>query len=193
MTMATGETRGAEERIKETFRALLDDSSYERLTVSELCKCSGVSRKTFYRHFKDKEAVLRAIVMDDVALPVKTLMPYVTLGNRDENGKLLLRQIFESIYARKEFYSRAVMQNHINILSDVVRSILTETTLILFRGEEGGYSEKYFYAARYTAGANTAVIKQWIRDGMKIPPEQLTEWVFEFSGSGNAALLNPRM
>lgn len=184
---------GSVEAIMAGFEQMLEHDTFEHISVSALCKTVGVSRKTFYTHFRDKRAVLRRIVERDIADPVTTLMPYFTLANWQDGGKLLVRQIYEALYRHREFYLRAAMVNHIDVLGDVMRETLTETTLAIFRGEGGEYSEKYRYAALFTAGAQVATMEEWFRDGMRIPPEQLVEWVFEFSGSGNAALLDTKM
>lgn len=184
---------GAAEAIMASLEELLDTVPYEKITVTQLCKRAGLSRKAFYSHFDDKDDVLRRIVQRDLSTPVTTLMPYLTLADMEEGGKLLTRHIYESMYQHRDFYMRATMQNHIAILGDVMREVLTDTTLLVFRGENMEPSEKYLYAAEFTSGANVAVMDRWFRDGMVIPPEQLTDWVFEFSGSGNAALLDYKM
>ena len=184
---------GAANVIMAELEKMLDTEPYEKISVSQLCRRAGLSRKAFYSHFKDKDDVLRRIVERDIATPVTTLMPYLTLADLEEGGKLLVRHIYESLYQHRDFYVRATIQNHIAILRDVMREVLTATTVLVFRGDEVEPSEKYLYAAEFTSGANVAIMDRWFREGMVTPPEQLTDWVFEFSGSGNAALLNPRM
>lgn len=181
----------ADERIKGVMRAMLQEKSFDKITVADICERAGVARKTLYAHFRGKEGVLRCIIYDDIAAPIKTLMPFMPLGDAEAGGRMLTRQIYEGIYAHKDFYCRAVVQNHINILGEVIRDVMTDTTLSLFRGEEGDCSEKYLYAAQFTSGAHAAVIKQWLRDGMEVSPKELTDWIFEFSQSGNRVLLDP--
>ncbi|MDE7108180.1 MAG: TetR/AcrR family transcriptional regulator, partial [Clostridiales bacterium] len=37
---------------------LLEKTPFAQITISELCKKAGVARKTFYRNFNDKTAVV---------------------------------------------------------------------------------------------------------------------------------------
>lgn len=188
-----GRSEGTAETIVRGFEQMLEHDTFERISVSVLCKAVGLSRKTFYAHFRDKRDILQRIVEQDIVEPVTTLMPYLSLTNWQEGGKLLVRQIYEALYRHREFYLRAAMVNHIDVLSNVMRETLMETTLTIFRGKEGEYSEKYRYAALFSAGAQVAVMEEWFRSGMRIPPEQLVEWVFDFSRSGNVALLDPKI
>lgn len=43
----------------DAFEELMLEKPYEKITVSEICKRSTVRRGTFYKHFEDKEALLR--------------------------------------------------------------------------------------------------------------------------------------
>lgn len=185
--------RGSAEAIMAAFETMLEKEPLERISVSELCKVAGVARKTFYAHFRDKEDVLRRIVEQDIVDPVTVLMPYLTLAGWDDGGRMLVRQMYEALYGHREFYLHATRVNHIEVLGDIMREVLTDATLMLFRGEDGTSSDKYRYAAQFSAGAQVALIEEWFRDGMRITPEQLSEWFSEFAASGNAALLDRKM
>ena len=49
-------------KISLTLLALLDDNSYDELTISEIAAHSEIARKTFYNNFSTKEDVIRYIV-----------------------------------------------------------------------------------------------------------------------------------
>ena len=49
-------------RLLETFKSLLSERSFEKITVQEICKSAGVKRATFYKHFEDKYAFLKYLV-----------------------------------------------------------------------------------------------------------------------------------
>ncbi len=53
------------EKIKQTARSLFWKHGFSRVTVEEICRESGVSKMTFYKHFRNKnELVMR--LLDDV-------------------------------------------------------------------------------------------------------------------------------
>lgn len=57
------------EHIKKTFLSLYAKNGIDAISVSELCKASGIAKSTFYLYFEDKYAVLESIedkILDDL-------------------------------------------------------------------------------------------------------------------------------
>ncbi len=52
----------SQEHIAEGFYELLREKEYSRITASEICKKSGVSRQTFYSLFSSKENIITFIL-----------------------------------------------------------------------------------------------------------------------------------
>ena len=48
--------------VETVFLKLLNASSYEELTVCEICKQAKIPRKAFYRYFDGKEGLLKALI-----------------------------------------------------------------------------------------------------------------------------------
>ena len=48
--------------LNESFVALLNEKSFDDITVNELCDRAGIRRATFYKHYADKFAFLAAYV-----------------------------------------------------------------------------------------------------------------------------------
>ena len=46
-------TNKSEDKLKRAFFALVEEKHYSRITVTELINKAGVSRTTFYRHYRD--------------------------------------------------------------------------------------------------------------------------------------------
>ena len=83
----TTEKTAAQQRIfeKTLLEATLSEP-YSSISVSQLCTLSGLSRKTFYRLFENKEDVLLALIDH-------TLMDYVNFsGPSDSIGKDILNE-----------------------------------------------------------------------------------------------------
>lgn len=47
--------------IKQTLLEMLKKSTFDKITVSELCKIAGINRGTFYLHYCDLWAVLEEL------------------------------------------------------------------------------------------------------------------------------------
>ncbi len=63
-----------EDRKKEIYAAaerLFSERSYEKVTMSEIATETGMSKKTLYVHFADKEALLKSLVASSYIWPDK--------------------------------------------------------------------------------------------------------------------------
>lgn len=48
--------------LQSSMRELLGQTTWDKITVQSLCQCAGVSRTTFYSHFKDKDDLLDSLL-----------------------------------------------------------------------------------------------------------------------------------
>ncbi len=51
----------AEEAILQAFFTLLEDFSFDQITVSQIIDTANINRSTFYRHYQDKYDILEKI------------------------------------------------------------------------------------------------------------------------------------
>ena len=51
------------ECVVQAFLQLLEEKEYQKITVSEIAKKSGVSRNAIYRNFKSKEMILKIYLL----------------------------------------------------------------------------------------------------------------------------------
>lgn len=165
----------------------------DKITVSDLCKQLGISRKTFYAYFEDKQAILEQIFREDIATPISTLMPLFSSEQESIGGLLLLERVYQGIYENRDFYTHVVTQNSDRIFTHIFQNGLMDLSIDLFRSKHGTCSEKYRYVVRFTAAGQAGIVVQWIRDGFKISPRQLAKWVHEWTESTNSAILNPNL
>jgi AcrR family transcriptional regulator len=67
------------ETLRETFISLVEETGFERSSVSEVCKRAKVNRGTFYLHYADKYAILEECLLDLVSIPEAELKARETL------------------------------------------------------------------------------------------------------------------
>ncbi|KAB1658015.1 TetR/AcrR family transcriptional regulator [Pseudoclavibacter chungangensis] len=88
--------------------ALDSDEGIDRLTIAELTKRAGVSRPTFYQHFADPAALVRAAGVARLEA-VFVCVPQAALGEswrRFVRGTI--RTILAELHERRRFYLRAL-------------------------------------------------------------------------------------
>lgn len=99
-----------DQKITETFLALLDTVGYQKISVSAVVKQSRINRSTFYEHFLDKEDLM-AQVQTRLITKIVEGLPEVTVLKLDDHElidsriNLLIQRIYDHKEAIKLFLS----------------------------------------------------------------------------------------
>ena len=59
--------------LKEAFLVLLEEKSYESITINDITKLANYNRTTFYNHFYDKEQLLDEIIDEKLELLISSV------------------------------------------------------------------------------------------------------------------------
>ena len=169
----TTEKTAAQQRLFE--RTLLETTKqqpYQDISVSQLCQLSGLSRKTFYRLFENKEDVL-------VALIDHTLMEYeYFVGPSDSIGRDILNEpmnLFAFWRRNKQLLDILDETNKTALLLErTVDHILREQREV--RAHFGVDQEPYAEDALlfYISGMMSLVIR-WYQSGFARPESEMTD------------------
>lgn len=79
---ATEKTAQQQDIFEKTFLQMLLESNYDDITVSDLCRRAGLSRRIFYRLFERKSDVLYSLI-DHTLLNQETYVPDESVGSGD--------------------------------------------------------------------------------------------------------------
>lgn len=144
-----------EKYILDALMILMGEKDYASITVMDIVGKAGVSRVSYYRHFRCKEDVLRLYFVEQIEM-FKQGMPYIMRSRED---------FFEAIFAAfKQFkdneqFFRLLLEAHLEYLYlEVLDGCMAEANDF----KRPGLSE---YAAHFYAGALYNVSMEWLRDG----------------------------
>ena len=160
------------EQIAYALMDLLEHYSYRDVSVSVICEVAGVSRPTFYNHFKGKDDLARWIVREDFA---RNGLPLL-LSRRQEISTFGFFHYFEkhrSFYLRLCQYDGGVLLRR--CLEEAYSAAVDHGdrfTGIPAWGREGETSEIY---RRYVVPAISAAVVDWVSDEMRTPVGQLAD------------------
>ncbi len=73
--------------LREALFRLLERTSFEQLTVRDICAEAGVHYATFFRHYSGKDALLDDVAADQIARLVELTVPIKESG--DDRGSIL--------------------------------------------------------------------------------------------------------
>lgn len=160
-------------KIINTFRELVMKKDFEKLLVAEISKAAGISRKTFYQYFKDKNEIVEHIVYGSIIQPMKHMRNLS--GTFEFPSLTIMSWLYEQLYKDRLFYSRISRFTGQNSFLELMLSFTSDLVYERFKSLNISEQEKeysiYFYAA-----SHTMVLTKWMNDGMKITPEEMASF-----------------
>lgn len=159
--------------LAQSFRTLLMEYPFEKITIKMITDGIGVIRSTFYNHFVDKYEVLEWICYKDI---FEGAILLVDNGMYAEAIKLL----FTKIENDKELYLKAVKVQGQNAFSDIFNKNIQHIIERAFEhcGAQIHATNKVFTPkamAGYYAQGLTYIIEEWLNKGMPVCAEEMTK------------------
>ena len=139
------------------LKRLMKNTTFEKITVSDITNECNIHRQTFYYHFQNRYELLDWLIYNELILPL------VTDFNLD-NMCDKLYGMFEQIASDKKFY-----QNALKLSSD-------DLTRYINRIANEQITEKDdIVIAEFIGYGICGVVISWIQKGMKESPKEMTE------------------
>jgi probable dihydroxyacetone kinase regulator len=153
-------------------KLMLDDVSFEKITIKDITSGAGVIRPTFYNHFQDKYELLEWIFYREIIEP-----SFVLLDTRmvDE----ALRLIFVRIEQDIEFYKRASKVQGQNSFEKMIFNGLHAWSLQVIKkcGDRLPSFQNSWMTPEiiscYFANSLGFIIQMWITNGFPVSADEL--------------------
>lgn len=160
------------EKIVGSFFHLLTEKDYQQITIVDIVNNAGISRRTFYRIFQDKQSILDSY-LDELMI---SWINYVS-NNRPASQQKMVKQLFK-------FWERFIPELTILVNANLASLILEKYNEIFPKYfidfHNGTQDNKYLnlvklrYLSYFDIGAIWNVFINWIKDPNKISLENLT-------------------
>ena len=155
------------------FYQLVMLKDFRKLTVSEICEAAEVSRKTFYKYFKDKNDIVEQILIKDIIVPMEKLRELYI--NMDLPEGMILEWQYQQFYKERKFYERISEFTGQNSFYEFVLKHSSE--LISKKLKPLQLSDiEHEYMTYFYASSHTMLLVKWIKDGMLIPPKMMATY-----------------
>ena len=150
--------------IADTLKELMQHTPLDKISVQSIVEACGINRKTFYYHFRDKQALV-CWIFDTECEGITDL----------NNNNTAIDELLEHLYQNKQFYVAALTSDAQNNLRDhffdiVYRDIRQKVLRML--GDQTMADGKATLISRYFTHAIVGSIAQWARDGMQSSPNE---------------------
>lgn len=159
----------SKETIVKTYKDLVITKKSSKISVKELCQAVGISRTTFYKHFKDTYDVIEYMLVNQSIAEQRILV------KEGLEPATIVEAWYVSFYKDKEFYYYAIKDESQNSLFNTLISKLLELNKELYLFKLPNDVDLEYYCYKY-ASIQAMLLKKWILDGMQVSPKKMTEY-----------------
>ena len=143
---------------------LMREKAFDKISVTDICECCRMNRKSFYYHFKDKYDLVNWIFYTD----------FIRMTGLRQFGSAwdLLEAVADLFYSSQDFYKRALEVEGQNSFRDY----FCESTAPVFRlfANQIAPEEDSDTVVAYMADAFLVIMQRWLREGCPNGPEEFT-------------------
>ena len=151
------------------LKELMQNSTFEKITVSDITEKCNMHRQTFYYHFQDRYELLDWIFQKEIIEPFQDNISSDNLQEKFFN-------LFETMAASKKFYQNA-LQTSSDDLIIYISKIASDQYMNIFKSisEENSADADDAIMAEFFGYGICGVVMSWALRGMKEPPKAMTQ------------------
>ncbi len=149
------------ELIVNSFKKLLMEKDFRKITVKMIAQESGIMRSTFYNYFQDKYEILEWIVQEEIFSKVSMLLA-------KEQYADAMRMIFRRFAEDKPFYKKAFEIRGQNGFEEILVSKCIPLFVEAYKSVDFHYANPLITReniAQYQSLALVMYLKMWLGDG----------------------------
>ena len=175
----------SQDQIANTLLALMKEKPYDEISVSELCRCAGISRQTFYSLYQSKENVVIRILQNYYCYMPAEHLPENELDPGDPSLNFCRMEVFCRDYCRyltdhADFIHLLVENNITHLLYDSIYESMHECGCLLGKLE----AEQRSYSAGFIASGFVGIAKVYVERNCEDGADELADTLISlFSGS----------
>ncbi len=157
---------------------LLEKKQLKDVSVTELCRQSGINRGTFYAHYKDIDDLHRSIEEDVFAEIQKTMdaHPIHPAGHRAEKKQTIYYAVYEFLDHSSDLRSLLMNSQAYNPLLQKLLVIGHEKFASEYRRFHPGPEEGQIrFTFNFVAAGLLNLLKDWISSGRKEPVDVMAK------------------
>ncbi|MGM9950075.1 MAG: TetR/AcrR family transcriptional regulator [Lysinibacillus sp.] len=176
--------------IKEAFISLLEEKSFDSITVRDLTERANINRGTFYLHYLDKFDLLEKCeeeVFSNILSIFNAAAVIDILQGQDMASRLpFFTKVFEYLQEEAAFMKVILGPNGDPSFQEKVRQVFIKNIHdnILSEFDMASIEAPIDLFTTYISSAHLGVIQYWLNSGMKQSPKELTALLFNILMNG---------
>ena len=160
-----------EEAIKRTFKEMLLEMPYEKITIKELCDRAIINRKTFYLHYNSIEDVLEEFQEEQSCEYFDRIKDFDHIKDVDR----LIKTFFYFSEEQGKFYELIHCNSHYDYIHTRQTNKISVKSQDNFKSIRKFDENKQSIILSYITNSMIGIYRQWINDGKKIPIDEIID------------------
>jgi AcrR family transcriptional regulator len=159
----------------EALRTLLEERSFEQISVTDICEEATINRTTFYKHFESKYDLLSYGLKYDQEIAQRKWSQVKNAKEREQG----MIQFLGAITSDHYYYKRLLVDKEDQWLSTLLRRQTAENIEArLANAQKHGrrFTVPLAVIAQFYAGARLALITWWLENEGLVSPEELAHY-----------------
>lgn len=153
--------RLTKECIESALVLLMEEKTFNEITITDIVKRAGVSRTAYYRNYSSKEDILNSMVKDFVHKVVSAMSKY----DPSENLYEFFFQMFQGLRPFSDTYKILLKANFGETILTLIIERLNEDN------KDG--DTKLQYSNSFWSGAVYAILTEWIRSDLQQTEDEM--------------------
>jgi probable dihydroxyacetone kinase regulator len=168
--------------LADCLKKLMAEKAFNKIRVDDIVSGCGLTRQSFYYHFKDKYDLMNWIYYTETA---RFVVPYETLEHWTDG----LKDLCCYMQHNKAFYKNALNTAGQNSFPEYLNHYISAVTISVIEGMlDAEYDqEKWDFIVSFFSTAFVAFIVRWANNGMKEDP---TEYISRIRGLFDGSVLS---
>ena len=161
--------RKTKEAIRRTFEDMICEMNYEEITVKELTDRAMINRKTFYLHYETLDDLLEELQQEIVDSFTSQNISYKSIADI----KRIIRYFYEYAVKMPKLHERLLCSGSYEHIGDKINERIMAYQAERYRGafSRNIYEDNLVFA--FFSPITTILYRQWVKDGKKMPLEDL--------------------
>lgn len=173
-------------RVRRTHKLLLDalldmlqNQSFDKISVTDICERAMVHRTTFYKHFEDKYSLLMYGIQETQKRFDKEGLADLEGDDPREYYMNILRKVLENISSNRRLHS-LLFSSEINSVSSIIHKLVAEDIKRKLKHNENlgaQHAVPITIVANFYAGALIALVSWWYKNNMPVTIDEMVSYV----------------
>ena len=157
--------------ILSTFKEMVCEMDYDQITIKELTERAMINRKTFYLHYQDLDELLYLMQAEIITNFTQREISYRSM----DDIKAIIREFFSYSATMPELYERIMCSGSYATSFAAINNAIMQHRAITNKGAFSSDPLVDNIVFAYFGANSPLIYRQWVKDGKKMPLEQLIE------------------